>query len=215
MFYDVDFRHKQALDPSALTTLTTTLDALTKAIGDCRNAGKNGETDPAVLLLARHLGQVATADGPDDQTLKQRCLNQVAEIKRSPALLVLAHRGVAFDEDAKALFHRQGKAAMRDLANALHLEPDTYEVRSNKGGIATSGEITLHAEEVWVQLALGAMGHGQEVVFRRVRGRRDHSGDQNRWTSIRELLQPQQFAARLRAELRLTSAAAAPAGLLV
>lgn len=213
MFYDLDFRHQQALDPSALTTIATTLDAITKALTDCRNAGKAGEADPAVLLLARHLGEVARTSQPDDATLRQRCLQEMADIKRSPALLVLAHRGVAFDDDAKRLFHQQGKRAMRELAGALGLADGSYDITTNKGGPAVSGEITLHGEEVLVQLSINSMGPGHEVVFRRVRGRRDHIGDANRWTSVRDLLAPQQFADRLIRELRLSGQPAARATL--
>ena len=58
MPYDVAFRHQQALDPSALVTIGASLHAITRAIDDCRNAGIAFETDPAVILLARHLASV-------------------------------------------------------------------------------------------------------------------------------------------------------------
>ena len=60
MFYDVAHRHGQALDPSARSSIGTALHALSRAIEDCRNAGKDSEADPAVLFLARHLGALAT-----------------------------------------------------------------------------------------------------------------------------------------------------------
>src|SRR3546814_12635525 len=59
MAYDIAFRFQQALDPSGLSTLPACLHALTTAIKDCRNAGKSDDLDPAVILLARHLGAVA------------------------------------------------------------------------------------------------------------------------------------------------------------
>ncbi len=207
MPYDVAFRHQQALDPSALTTIAATLHALEAAIQDCRNAGKDLESDPAVTLLARHFGAV-TADRPDDGVLKRRCVDAVGEIRRHPALVTLALRGVAYDAAAKALFHADGRKAMRRLADALGLLPADYDLRSNQGGSAVSGEITLHGEEVWVSLGLGALGAGHEVCFRRVRGRRDHHGDRNRWASIRELLAPDRLASRISQELALTPAAA-------
>jgi hypothetical protein len=52
MIYDVPFRHQQALDPSALTTVVATLHAIGKAVDDCRNAGVDPNSDPAVVLLA-------------------------------------------------------------------------------------------------------------------------------------------------------------------
>ena len=61
MIYDVPFRHQQALNPSGLPTITTTLRAIEKAVEDCRNAGVDPDSDPAVVLLARHM---AVGRGP-------------------------------------------------------------------------------------------------------------------------------------------------------
>jgi len=209
MHYDVAMRHQQALDPSALITIRTTLHAIEAAITDCRNAGKDPETDPAVVLLVRHLGTVC-ADKPQDMALRKACLDQVAEIRRHPALRTLAYRGVSYDEAAKHIFHREGRQAMHRLAEALDLEQGSYDVRSDKGGVAISGDITLHGEEVWVRLSLGYLGPNHEVAFRRVKGRKDHFGDRNRWASVNELLAPHRFADRLRKELQLAPAATRP-----
>jgi len=203
MNYDVAMRHQQALDPSALITIATTFHALGAAIKDCRNAGKDAETDPAVVLLARHLGTVC-GNRPDEGALRRSCMDQIAEIRRHPVLRNLAYRGVAYDEAAKRTFHSEGRIAMRRVAEALGLVADAYDIRSNKGGPAVSGEITLHGEEVWVQLSLGCFGPGKEVIFRRVAGMRDYCGDRNHWASVNELLAPDSFAARLQRELGLS-----------
>lgn len=207
MHYDVAMRHQQALDPSALTTISATLHAIDTAVTDCRNAGKDSETDPAVILLARHLGSVC-ARAADDAALRRICIDQIAEIRRHPVLRTLAYRGVSYDEAAKRVFHAEGRTAMRRLAEALELVDGSFDIRCNKAGPAISGEITLHGDEVWVQLSLSCMGPDHEILFRQVRGRSDHIGDRNRWASINELLAPDRFAARLRRELRL----AAPVG---
>lgn len=209
MSFDVAFRHSQALDPSALTTIAATLHAIGAATQDCRNAGVDAEHDPAVILLARHLATIA-APARVDADLRRACLDRIAELRRFPALQVLAIRGVAQDEAAKARFHADGRAAMRRLADALGLAADDYSIRSNRSGPASSGEITLHGDEVWVQLSLGAMGPDNEVCYRRVRDRRDHCGERNHWTSVRALLAPDRFAATLRRELRLTPPVAEP-----
>ena len=209
MPYDVAFRHQQALDPSALSTVTAGLHALTRAIDDCRNAGVDRESDPAVILLARHLGAI-TQTRPAEAILRRRCMESIGELQRHPALLTLAIRGVAYDDAAKDLFHADGRRAMRDLAVALALPDGSYTIRSNRSGRSVSGEITLHGEEVWVQLSLGALGPENEVTFRRVRGQHDHLGDRRRFAPLRELLNAERFADRLRRELRLTPAAAEP-----
>lgn len=209
MPYDVAFRHEQALDPSALTTIGTTLHAITRAIDDCRNAGFDAERDPAVILLARHLARVTDCQS-EDGLLKRRCMNSVAELKRHPALLTLAIRGVAHDEAAKSLFHADGRKAMRRLADALGLEPGSFDIGSNRSHASRSGEITLHGEELRVQLSLGALGPGHEVTFRRVRGRHDQLGDRERFAPVVDLLNADRFAARLRGELSLSPPKAEP-----
>lgn len=207
MKYDVAMRHQQALDPSAINTIAAGLHNIEAAIKDARNAGKDAETDPAVILLCRHLATVCD-NRSSSSDLRRACMDEIADIRRHPALIALAYRGVAYDADAKRQFHADGRRAMRRLAEALSLPDGSFDVRSNRGGIAVSGEIVLHGEEAWVELSLGCMGQGREVMFRRVRGRTDYIGDRNRFASVRELLSPDSFAVRLRRELALTHAAA-------
>ena len=204
MSYDVAFRYGQALDPSALITIGTTLHAVHAAITDCRNAGIEVESDPAVILLVRHLSHVC-ADRPDDAELRRACMARIADLRNRPVLKTLALRGVAYDEPAKRLFHSEGRAALRRLAEALGLEEDTFGIRCNKAGPAVSGEITLHGETLWVQLSLGPFGPDREVCFRKVRDRQDHIGERNHWGSVRELVEPERFAARIRRELKLAA----------
>ena len=203
--YDVAHRHHQALDPSALNNLPAAVHALGAAIEDCRNAGKPAETDPAVLLLARRVGFVAEAGKPSTGVLRQACMDAVAEIRRHPALLTLAAHNVPYDQVTKKLFHSEGRLALRRLADALELDRTDYDLRSHPGGVVVSGEITLHSDELYVQLALGGMNTDREVMFRRVKGRHDYLGDRNHWASVRELLAPARFASRLRRELRLSA----------
>ena len=93
---------------------------------------------------------------------------------------------------------------MRRLAEALGLEAESYSVRSNKGGPAVSGEITLHGDQVYVQLSLGGLGQDREVLYRRVSGRTDYCGQRNHFASITLLLSPDRFAAQLRRDLQLS-----------
>ena len=208
MSYDLAFRHQQALDPSALITVGTALHAIKAAVTDCRNAGIDFETDPAVILLVRHMAQLSQAQ-PSDAALRRACMDRIAELRNRPVLKTLALRGVAHDEPAKRLFHSEGRSAMRRLADALGLDEGSYDIRSNKAGPAVSGEITLHADTLWVQLSIGPFGPDREVCFRKVQSRQDHIGERNCWASVRELVEPGRFAARLRRELRLPAPAPA------
>lgn len=207
MSYDVAFRYRQALDPSALCTIGTTLHAVEAAMTDCRNAGLPIETDPAVILLVRYLS-VVCADRGDDADLRRACVERIAALRSRTVLKTLTLCGVAHGERTKRLFHSEGRAALRRLADALGLDSSAYGIRSDKGGPAVSGEVTLHADTLWVQLSIGPFGPDREVCFRKVQDRHDHIGERNYWASILELMEPERFAERIRRELRIPAPAA-------
>src|SRR3546814_12729434 len=64
MSYDLAFRYSQALDPSALVMIGTTLHAIHAAITDCRNARLDLESDPALILPPPHLAPVCPGNPP-------------------------------------------------------------------------------------------------------------------------------------------------------
>lgn len=203
MMYDVPFRHQQALDPSALTTVATTLHAITRGMEDCRNAGVDPNTDPAVTLLIRHLSCVA-GNQASDATLRSACDRRIDELRRFPALLALSIRGVAFDKAAKDRFHVDGRKAMRQLARALCYVEGQFEVSSHEGDISISGDVTLRSNDVSVAISVGPLHEGHEVRYSARTG--PASRDRLRYAPIAELLKPDRFAARLRRELRLETA---------
>jgi hypothetical protein len=209
MSYDVSLRFRQALDPSTLTTLAGGLNALVQAIDECQRNRADPERDPAVLLLAQHLGDIAVENRPSQAELRRVCIKAVGAVERTPLLVTLARRGVSYDNDAKEAFHREGRKAMTRLATALGLQRDQFQVRSNMAGIAVSGEIILHAAEVYIQLDLGCMGAGYEVMFRSCAGRKDYVGGRNHFASIEELIEPARLAERIRRELQLPQSDAA------
>ena len=202
MTYDTHFRYSQALDPSSLDSVAACLHALQAAAKDCLNAGLSFEADPAVMLLARHMGDVAVAKMPDRAALRSLCADAIADLAHKPVLVTLARRGVSHDEDAKRLFQAEARKTLRRLAEALVLSPSTYDIRVCAGGPAASGEVILHGEQLYVQVSLGGYGPG-EVLFCRVSGRTDLVGARNSWAAIRELVDADAFAARLCRELDL------------
>jgi hypothetical protein len=199
--YDIAFRFNQALDTSALTTIEGALHGVTAAIDDCRRAGKRADKDPAVLLLLRHLGSIATATGTDDNALRAACFENVRELRRHPVLTTLALRGVAYDTEGKKLFHSEGRRAMKALADALGYDRSDFDLRCNQGGIAVSGEITIHSDEVYIQLSCN--GRGGEVLYRRCDGRRDYTGGRNHHAAMREVTLLSTLAARICHDLQL------------
>lgn len=94
---------------------------------------------------------------------------------------------VDYKPDRKAAFHRQAKAHLRKLADLLDLAPGSYDLRSNEGGIAVSGEITLHTETMYVQVSQSCIGVGMGILIRRCKGRKDYTGGQNHWLALGSL----------------------------
>lgn len=203
MSYDAAFRFQQALDPSALTTLAGGLNVLIQAIDECHRNHIDVERDPAVLLLARHLGNLAAENRPPQTELRRACVEAVGAAERTPILVTLARRGVDYDSDAKAAFHQEGRAALRRLAEALGLQRNEFQIRSKMAGVACSGEIILHAAHLYIQLDLGCMGPGREVMFRSCKGREDYVGGRNHFASVAELIDPARLAERIHRDLDL------------
>ena len=177
MNYDLDFRYRRALQPDALATIATATQAVVDAMQDARNAGIDPARDPATILLARHVGRIALGHAPDetfaeDLPLRRQCLAKIDELKSKPALVALARRGIGYDPEAKRAFHREARSALRVAARHLGLEPDQYDLRSNFAGPAVSGEITLHGDEIYVQVSIPCIRPGREVMFRRCKGGR-------------------------------------------
>jgi|GEM_PF-6217772 len=81
----------------------------------------------------------------------------------------------------KRRFHRMGSTFLRQIARHLGLPKTSYEIRSNKGGPAVPGEITLHGENIYIQV------HERSILFRRCYGRHDYTGNTNNNLSFHRL----------------------------
>jgi hypothetical protein len=93
---------------------------------------------------------------------------------------------LSYNEEPKDKWHRLGKKVCKQIADVLGLTPNTYDIRSNKGGIAVSGEVTLHAEHIYIQFAQSCVG-GHQFMYRSCKGRKDYTGGTNRWMSFEQL----------------------------
>jgi len=116
--------------------------------------------------------------------------------KTSPAFDF--RKPVAYDDAAKRAFHSKARRQLKLLAEALGLPSGSYDLRSNQGGIAVSGEITLHADRLYVQASQSAMGHDTGILFRTCRGRKDYYGGPNNFASLDLLNRPEDLARRIK-----------------
>ena len=106
-------------------------------------------------------------------------------------------KSVAYDAEAKRVFHSRARSQLRRIAIALGLEPGSYDLRSNLAGIAVSGEITLHGDHLYVQVSQSAMGYHSGILFRTCKGRKDYVGGPNNFASLDLLNRPEDLAHRI------------------
>jgi len=98
----------------------------------------------------------------------------------------------------KEKYHRIARKQLHKLADQLDLDPDDYDIRSNKGGIAVCGEITLHTDSLYIQVSQSCLGGGHEIMYRGCDGRKDYGGKMNgryanRWAPASALDDPRAF----------------------
>ena len=93
----------------------------------------------------------------------------------------------AYDAAQKHAFHAAARSRLRKLGAMLGFPKGSFDLRSNAGGIATSGEITLHHEQVYIQVCQPATGADSGILVRRCLGRRDYTGGRNHFAPLRLL----------------------------
>jgi hypothetical protein len=105
---------------------------------------------------------------------------------------------VAYNEERKLQFHRIARRQLSLLAKALALPPGSFDLRSNKAGIAVSGEITLHGEHIYVQASQPFGGFDTGILIRTCKGRKDYVGGPNNFASLGLLHEPEKLARMVR-----------------
>lgn len=88
------------------------------------------------------------------------------------------------DPAKKVAFHQNAKKALRALAKELGLSAGAFDLRSNMGGVAVSGEITLHSDTLYVQASQSAMGNEMGLLIRSCKGRKDYTGGHNTFAPL-------------------------------
>ena len=106
----------------------------------------------------------------------------------------------AYNDAQKRSFHATAQSRLRALAIIeLQWEPSSFDIRSNKGGIAVSGEVTLHHDNVYVQVSQPYGGFDTGILIRTCNGRRDYTGGVNHFAPLSMLDDIPALATRVRA----------------
>lgn len=173
---DLPFRFQRALQPDGLRVMQTCSAALTDALNDARRAGCNPETDPAVLLLGRHLGRVAAGEcpergHPEDYDLRKACEQRIAELQSAPILVPLIQRGLGCDPDLIRVYKSAAREALRYLAHTLCLDPANYNIQPDRHFTADNPAISLFADRFCVTIDPCRINPGREIGWVRTKGR--------------------------------------------
>lgn len=101
----------------------------------------------------------------------------------------------AVEPAQKQVFHEQGKRLLQQIARDLGYDNEQYDIRSNKGGTAVWGEVVFHADDLYIQLRIGA---GLDLLYRSCSGRRDYVGKNNQWMRYTDFQQYFEVIAQLK-----------------
>lgn len=113
----------------------------------------------------------------------------------------------SYEPDRKRRLHTVARARLRRLAAELGFPRASFDLRSNQGGIAVSGEITLHHERVYVQVCQPATRADTGILIRTCEGRLDYTGGRNHFAPLSMLDDIPALAARVRAVMAAGTAA--------
>jgi hypothetical protein len=94
------------------------------------------------------------------------------------------NKSVAYRPYAKIAFHKAAQKQLRKLAHALLLDHAQYDLRSNKAGIAVSGEITLHTDSIYIQASQPCFGGDNGLLIRQCDNRKDYGGRRNHFLPL-------------------------------
>jgi hypothetical protein len=100
----------------------------------------------------------------------------------------LLDRGISLIKNIhrKDSFHRLGKSFLKAYAKeVLKIDAD---IRSNRGGDGIMGEVTLHGDNIYIQISGdGFYGSETRVLVRTCNGRKDYCGGQNWYSTIEKM----------------------------
>ena len=109
------------------------------------------------------------------------------------------YRRCAYDGEQKKQFHREARPRCARSQRSCGSRTSSFDLRSNRGGVAVSGEITLHHDRVYIQVCQPATGADSGILIRTCEGRRDYEGGRNHLAPLSLLDHPAELAEYVRA----------------
>jgi len=106
-------------------------------------------------------------------------------------------RSVSNDPAGKRRFHARARVRLNALAGELGLLPGDYDLHSNMGGEAASGEVTLRSDSLYVKVQQSSLGEASGILYRFCRGRWDR-GKVDHFAPLEMLNNPSELARVIR-----------------
>lgn len=102
-----------------------------------------------------------------------------------------------YNQDFKEKFKKEGKKAMREVAEALELKE--YDISFNPGGIAVSGDLRLmgmwsEGNGIYISMNKDFPGASWgQILYRRIKHMKDFTGGTNNWYKFSDMFDLQKF----------------------
>jgi hypothetical protein len=77
------------------------------------------------------------------------------------------------------------------IVKELGLTPEQYEIRTNRAGVAVSGDVHLHTDSLYVAFEQTCLGNDWGYMYRSCKGKKDYTGGYNRWMKWENLINVQ------------------------
>jgi hypothetical protein len=90
----------------------------------------------------------------------------------------------AGDPVQKKAWHAAARKQLKALAKDLGFPAGSFDLRSNLGGSAVSGEVTLHHGDVYIQASQPMGGNDTGLLIRTCESRKDFTGGRNHFTPL-------------------------------
>ena len=112
------------------------------------------------------------------QEVVDKVSKTIANLEKAAQDMEASRTGL-YDHFGKKAFHAAAKKYATLVAATCLMRPEDFDLRTNPGGPAVSGETTLHHEKLYVQISVE---NGKPMVlWRTCEGRKDYSGGPNNW----------------------------------
>lgn len=89
----------------------------------------------------------------------------------------LVNLDASYNPYNKAIFQSSARLLMREIVREFKI--GAYSLRTNKGGLAVSGEVTLHTNTIYIQASQKLFQKGIQLLVRQCEGQRDYCGKVN------------------------------------